>query len=259
MIPGHIADAASRGDLETIRAYFEDDSDGARDVDDICEEETIETVTLLMLAAGGSHQGLSERSVEVARYLLSRGASVDKRTSETRQTALLLTCYSRGGNVAEMISLLLSAGADPNARNNYHRTPLGAHVRFCGTPSVECVTGMMRAGASLDRVYKEQTFEDQISYRFSVGEEGPDPESSWPKIRALAAGIRRHGSFKRYLREPHREVLALRGLAMRGHLAPRGTRRTRRTQQWEAAVAFLARHGDNGVVWNVLSFWRATK
>ena len=259
MIPGHIADAASRGDLETIRAYFEDDSDGARDVDDICEEETIETVTLLMLAAGGSHQGLSERSVEVARYLLSRGASVDKRTSETRQTALLLTCYSRGGNVAEMISLLLSAGADPNARNNYHRTPLGAHVRFCGTPSVECVTAMMRAGASLDRVYKEQTFEDQISYRFSVGEEGPDPESSWPKIRALAAGIRRHGSFKRYLREPHREVLALRGLAMRGHLAPRGTRRTRRTQQWEAAVAFLARHGDNGVVWNVLSFWRATK
>ena len=259
MIPGHIADAASRGDLETIRAYFEDDSDGARDVDDICEEETIETVTLLMLAAGGSHQGLSERSVEVARYLLSRGASVDKRTSETRQTALLLTCYSRGGNVAEMISLLLSAGADPNARNNYHRTPLGAHVRFCGTPSVECVTAMMRAGASLDRVYKEQTFEDQISYRFSVGEEGPDPESSWPKIRALAAGIRRHGSFKRYLREPHREVLALRGLAMRGHLAPRGTRRTRRTQQWEAAVAFLARHGDNGVVWNVLSFWRAIK
>ena len=206
MIPGHIADAASRGDLETIR-----------------------------------------------------GASVDKRTSETRQTALLLTCYSRGGNVAEMISLLLSAGADPNARNNYHRTPLGAHVRFCGTPSVECVTAMMRAGASLDRVYKEQTFEDQISYRFSVGEEGPDPESSWPKIRALAAGVRRHGSLKRYLREPHREVLALRGLAMRGHLAPRGTRRTRRTQQWEAAVAFLARHGDNGVVWNVLSFWRATK
>ena len=102
-------------------------------------------------------------------------------------------------------------------------------------------------------------FEDQISYRFSVGEEGPDPESSWPKIRALAAGVRRHGSLKRYLREPHREVLALRGLAMRGHLAPRGTRRTRRTQPWEAAVAFLARHGDNGVVWNVLSFWRATK
>ena len=53
-------------------------------------------------------------------------------------------------------------------------------------------------------------------------------------------------------------VLALRGLAMRGHLAPKGTRRTRRTQKWTAAAAFLARLGDNGVVWNVLSFWRAT-
>ena len=71
--------------------------------------------------------------------------------------------------------------------------------------------------------------------------------------------VSQHGSFKRYLREPHRKVLALRGLAMRGHLAPRGTRRTRGTQQWKAAVAFLARHGDNGVVWNVLSFWRAAE
>jgi len=76
---------------------------------------------------------------------------------------------------------------------------------------------------------------------------------------AASRGDLRNGSFKRYVREPHRKVLALRGLAMRGQLAPRGTRRTRRTQQWKAAVAFLARHGDNGVVWNVLSFWRATK
>ena len=59
------------------------------------------------------------------------------------------------------------------------------------------------------------------------------------------------------MREPHREVLVLRGLAMRGHLVPR--RRTRGAAGWKAAVAFLARHGDNGVVWNVLSFWRATK
>ena len=48
----------------------------------------------------------------------------------------------------------------------------------------------------------------------------------------------------------------LRGLAMRGHLAPRGTRRTRGAQKWKAAVAFVARLGDNGIVWNILSFWR---
>ena len=51
-------------------------------------------------------------------------------------------------------------------------------------------------------------------------------------------------------------------VAMRGYLAPKGTRRdvrrTRGAQKWKAAVAFLAKQGDNGIVWNVLSYWRAT-
>ena len=45
---------------------------------------------------------------------------------------------------------------------------------------------------------------------------------------------------------------------MRGYLAPKGTRRTRGAQKWKAAVAFLAKQGDNGIVWTVLSYWRAT-
>ena len=69
------------------------------------------------------------------------------------------------------------------------------------------------------------------------------------------------GSFKRYVREPHREVLALRGARDAGPPFASSRGATRRTEGGsnEAAVAFLARHGDNGVVWNVLSFWRATK
>ena len=59
---------------------------------------------------------------------------------------------------------------------------------------------------------------------------------------------------KSYLRMAHKEVLLLRGLAMKGYIAPR--RRTRGTAEWKAAVAFLARLGDNGVVWNILSFWQ---
>ena len=251
MIPENVGDAARDGDLETVRAYFEDDSDGARDVDDICEG--ISAVTPLMRCARGNDQ-LTLGNVEVARYLLSRGASIDKKTLQG-QTALLASCYTSGGTVAEMVELLLSAGANPNARNKFNRTALSAHVTYAQIPSVECVTALLRAGASLDRVYQEQTFEDQILDRFSTRER-PDPESFWPAMRALAAGIRRNGSLKRYLREPHREVLLLRGLAMRGHLMPR--RRTRGAAEWTAAAAFLARLGDNGVVWNVLSFWRAT-
>ena len=70
-------------------------------------------------------------------------------------------------------------------------------------------------------------------------------------------GVIRAGSLKSYLRMAHKEVLLLRGLAMKGYIVPR--RRTRGTAEWKAAVAFLARLGDNGVVWNILSFWQETK
>ena len=257
-LPEQISVAACEGDLETIRAYFEDDSDGARDVNGLCED--VVGMTPLMRCAGGDSGedgGLTLGNVEVARYLLSRGASIEVRNS-IGNTVLLRACYRHKNEpVAEMIQLLLSAGADPNARNNFGRTPLNALMSFGRNPSVECVTALLRAGASLDRVYDEHPLE----YHFPDSDddtEGRDiPESFWPAVRALVAGVRRNGSFKCYLREPHRELLLLRGLAMRGHLVPR--RRTRGSQKWTAAVAFLARLGDNGVVWNVLSFWRATK
>ena len=49
------------------------------------------------------------------------------------------------------------------------------------------------------------------------------------------------------MRAPHRDVLACRGLAQRGKLLTD-----------DPVLNFLARLGDNGVVWHVLSFWRAT-
>ena len=76
-------------------------------------------------------------------------------------------------------------------------------------------------------------------------------------IYVFVDGVLRAGSLKSYLRMAHKEVLLLRGLAMKGYIAPR--RRTRGTAEWKAAVAFLARLGDNGVVWNILSFWQDTK
>ena len=69
----------------------------------------------------------------------------------------------------------------------------------------------------------------------------------WRAIKRLVAGVRKYGTYKRYMRAPHRDVLAVRGLAQRGKL---------RTD--DSVLNFLARLGDNGVVWHVLSFWRAT-
>ena len=82
MLPERIGEAAKEGDLETIRAYFEDDSNGERDVDDVCESENSimwrTLMTPLMWCAAGDGDRVTPRNVEVARYLLSRGASIDE-------------------------------------------------------------------------------------------------------------------------------------------------------------------------------------
>ena len=69
----------------------------------------------------------------------------------------------------------------------------------------------------------------------------------WLATKRLVAGVRKYGTFKKYMRAPHRDVLAVRGLAQRGHLSTS-----------DSVLNFLARLGDNGVCWHILSFWRAT-
>ena len=143
----------------------------------------------------------------------------------------MAACYISYGELCqELISLLLSAGASPNVRNEFGRTPLGAHVRFACPPHVEVVQSLLRAGASLDRCLYHLPIEAVLEDRETNLPESCNGEE-WIAVKALIAGVRRAGSFKRYLREPHREVLMLRGLAMRGHLAPKGTRRTRGTAE----------------------------
>ena len=44
----------------------------------------------------------------------------------------------------------------------------------------------------------------------------------------------------------------MRGLVTKGFLAPPGG-----GSKYERAIAFLVKQGDNGIVWKVLSYWRA--
>jgi len=167
---------------------------------------------------------------------------------------------------------LLSAGADPNLRIADHldqngepsstseadSTPIIGAIRvFLGSDGswhLPVVARLLRAGASLDN-----------SEGQSADEWLADEERRWPDLvdghfkaaKALIHGVRAAGSWKKYCRArcPHREILALRGLAMRGYIAPYQRRRTRGAE-YKIAIAFVARLGDNGIVWNILSFWR---
>ena len=80
-------------------------------------------------------------------------------------------------------------------------------------------------------------------YTYLIAEQ----EVHWTVIKALVHGVRKYGTYKRYARSFHRDVLICRGLAQRGKLST-----------GDPVLNFLARLGDNGVVWHILGYWRAT-
>ena len=105
---------------------------------------------------------------------------------------------------------------------------------------------LLRAGASLDDEAAENGYkaaEDIVKNYY-----GNSDNEATVAIKALIAGVRKYGTYKRYMCAPHRDVLACRGLAQRGKLSTE-----------HRALNFIARQGDNGIVWTVLSYWRATK
>ena len=154
-----------------------------------------------------------------------------------------------------MVKLLLDAKANINVRNQYDETPLKHAIAIDGyveDPQLDLQTSkslmalrmLLRAGASLDGEPDDTwpTAEDVVRGWYS-----DQDDERVIAMKALVAGVREHGTYKKYMRAPHRNVLAVRGLAQRGKL---------RTDH--RVLDFLAMQGDNGIVWNILSYWRAT-
>ena len=80
-------------------------------------------------------------------------------------------------------------------------------------------------------------------------------------IEELVASVRQHGSWKAHCRAGHRQILRIRSLVAHGRAKlPRTRRRSPRGRdaRLERALEFVLRQGDNGIVWNILSYWRET-
>ena len=155
-----------------------------------------------------------------------------------------------------MVSLLLQAGARVNARTcsevhawaslNVIRdtTPLGLLLQNYDTALgmsnfVGSMVALLRAGASLDRITSTGRPAEEVmrDHRGDVDEE------DYIKCQELIAGVRAHGSYKRYLRAPHREFLRFRSLLVRGRAE---------TNELHEKIARL----PDGACWKVLSYWR---
>ena len=130
---------------------------------------------------------------------------------------------------------------------------------------------LLRAGASLDRISSTGKSAEEIM-RDNYYDYDPHVRD-YIKCQKVLAGVREHGSYKRYLRAPHRQFLRLCSLLVR--------RREERTNRlllerlrtetgpfnlqgpvWKSAELHLLHRIarlPNGPCWNVLSYWRETE
>ena len=246
-LPYDIGQAAAQGEFDRVKAWLAggsaSDPHSVNAVDD-------DDWTLLHWTAASAR---SPEHVEFARYLISHGVRIDKKSRE-EMTALHFACGTiTGGSRAAMVSMLITAGAAVNTIGGYAgRTPLFSIYR-CDESTLDIVTILLRAGASLDS--SNRSFEDHLN-------DITNGEQHVGAIRTLVASVRAAGSWKAHCISPHKQVLRLRSLVARGRVKlPSRTRRRSprgREARQARALEFVVRQGDNGIVWNILSFWRET-
>ncbi len=174
----------------------------------------------------------------------------------TGSTALHFACGTLGSAAPDFVSLLVSAGAEVNAGDHDGHRPLARMLwAFPARPChVKILEILLRAGATLDSVRNNDSF-DALLQTHGYGSRN----EHFVAMSDMVASVRRHGSWKAHCIAPHRMVLRLRSLVARGRAKlPRARRRSQASASSQA-LYFIVRQGDNGIVWNILSYWQATK
>ena len=206
------------------------------------------------------------------------------------------TWHYANRNALPWFDLLLEFGANPNVTvrvsegvspsESFNTTLLGKvifTIRLTGSLPPEqfpgVVLALLRAGARVDSPHDDGTnptwvlerrrrdFEQRrLHWEQSIQNEEArarliyqDLDPHFIAFSKLITGVAAAGSFKRWLRRgAHRDVLTLRTQIQRGRAALPAPRRSPRCHYplHRNALAFVLRQGDNGVVWNILSFWR---
>ena len=185
--------------------------------------------------------------VQLARYLIARGANPSISDNWNGTTALMWACA--GAAPLEMVPLLLGAGADVRAKghNNFRKTALAfmfTHAELSTRDTLTIVHMLLRAGATLDACCNEESAEDLLRRQ----------QPRWPayatdphliELKRVFRCVRAsRGSYSRYVKK---EVLVILALVRRGRASTidAGAHRT--------AFDMLAK-SPNEIVWQVLAF-----
>ena len=125
-----------------------------------------------------------------------------------------------------------------------------ARQRQISRSGLEIMISLLRAGASLDRCQYDDSAEE-LMQEFLYRRPQYANDEYFTKCRELVAGVRAHGSYKAYAREPHRQFLRLRSLLVRGRAKVRDRSKDSRRLERIARL-------PNGACWHVLSYlWEA--
>ena len=252
VLPDHIVQAAKDGDIAVVEAFLDAEPGAINDRDEEWD------LTLLMASMNSS---ITERHVQFARRLIARGADVNIGNIEDK-LPLHYACYP-GDCSSTMVSLLLASGARVNARTDEDEdlTPLGQLIeefdynlwkneeaenrRRISRSGLEIMKLLLKAGASIDRC-KEGRSAEACMQAFLSDRPHYANDEFFARCQEIVAGVRAHGSYKAFAREPHRQILRLRSLLVRAR-AKTDSRRLER-------IARL----PNGACWHVLSYlWEA--
>ena len=246
-----IKQARQDGDLQTVRAWLDTDEYnndyGADLLSDICND--FET---------------TEEDVDVARLLLSRG--VDANYCEEGDGWTLLhaaVSFSRNEYGRKLTTALIGAGADVNARahaDNSSLTPLGILLdsNACYTRRLphclESATLLLRAGASLDACYDDDSAEDFVEALLLVprSQNGVASDPNFLALKTMFANVRRAGSYKLWTLENVKALLRLRSLVARGRA--RDIKRLRKKTPREIALLFAPAF-PNELFLKVMTYW----
>ena len=212
-----------------------------------------ETLGSTLLTSVASARHMTAQHLELMRYLISRGADVNRLDWQGDWSPLHMCVCAQSGAV-DAIELLVAAGANINGRRtpgDLSHTPLCDAIDFLGIEGhaprdrFAVVWALLRAGASLDSCYGAAPIESRLLQVLRVRPHLLSDEF-FGRIRDIFSSVRQAGSFKRWSMQSHYEILTLRGLANRDYI-------TSTDPKLNKLVAL-----PNEVLCHVLGYWENT-
>ena len=255
-LPVEIGDAARDGDIPAVKAWL----DGPGDPNAFTEETP--GFTLLFAAA-------STGRVDVVRFLLDRGADVRVGTRDTKfpiitaaltfrlihhdddgpELAFTTLSNQTEAGLLRIVELLIAHGGDVNTKGRAGETCFAVALVLGGrilstNLRLRLVSTLLRAGASLDNVHHSLSAEEFMQREDERHPGRATADASFAAARALIGEVRAAGSYRKWLRAPHRDVMHLRSLLVR-----------KRATTSDPVLAFVFGLGDNGLFWRLLEYW----